>query len=120
MLPMPTREDILATIETYLAAVGDHDLEAVVDLFAEDAVQEDPIGTPPNVGKAAIRDFFEKSFGAPFSTTLAGPPLVTGDYAAFQFTINVETGGDPFIVRAIDVMHFDEDGKITEVRAIVD
>jgi steroid delta-isomerase len=117
---MLTREDILATIENYLDAVGRHDLDAVVDLFAEDAVQEDPIGTPPNVGRPAIREFFEKSFAAPFSTELAGPPLVTGAYAAFQFTIAVETGGDPFLVRAIDVMHFDATGKIDEVRAVVD
>ncbi|MFL6155209.1 MAG: nuclear transport factor 2 family protein [Marmoricola sp.] len=117
---MPTREEIQTAIETYVDAVGRHDLEATVACFAEDAVQEDPIGTPPNVGKDAIRAFFEQSYAVPFSTTMTGPLLVTGDYAAAHFTINVETGGDPFVVRVIDVMHFDADGRITEVRAIVD
>jgi steroid delta-isomerase len=78
---MPSREEIQTAIESYIDAVGRHDLEATVACFAEDAVQEDPIGTPPNVGRAAIREFFE---------------------------------------RVIDVMHFDEDAKITSVQAIVD
>ncbi len=117
---MPTREQIQATIETYVDAVGRHDLEATVAVFAPDAVQEDPIGTPPNVGRDAIREFFVKSYAAAFTTTLTGPLLITGDHAAVHFTIDVETGGDPFIVRVIDVMRFDDDGLITEVRAIVD
>ncbi|MCW2786419.1 MAG: steroid delta-isomerase [Marmoricola sp.] len=117
---MPSREQIQTAIETYIDAVGRHDLEATVACFSADAIQEDPIGTPPNVGQDAIREFFVKSFAAPFSTTLTGPLLITGDYAAVHFTINVETGGDPFIVRAIDVMKFDDDCKVTEVRAIVD
>jgi steroid delta-isomerase len=117
---MPTREQIQSTIESYVDAVGRHDLEATVAVFAEDAVQEDPIGSAPNVGRDAIREFFAKSYAAAFSTTLTGPLLVTGDHAAVHFTISVETGGDPFVVRVIDLMRFDDDGLITEVRAIVD
>ena len=117
---MPSRELIQQTIETYIDAVGRHDLEATVAVFAEDAVQEDPVGTPPNVGRAAIREFFEKSYAASFSTTLTGPLLITGDHAAVHFTIDVETGGDPFIVRVIDLMHFNAEGLIDEVRAVVD
>ncbi|HET6152568.1 MAG TPA: nuclear transport factor 2 family protein [Marmoricola sp.] len=117
---MPTREQIQTAIEDYIDAVGRHDLDATLAVFADDAVQEDPIGTPPNVGKDAIRAFFVQSYSAPFTTELTGPLLITGNYAAVHFTINVETGGDPFVVRAIDVMTFDEDCKVTEVRAIVD
>lgn len=117
---MPNREQIQSTVESYIEAVGRHDLEATVALFAPDAVQEDPIGTPPNVGREAIREFFVKSYGAAFSTTLTGPLLITGDHAAVHFTINVETGGDPFVVRVIDVMKINDEGLIAEVRAVVD
>ncbi|MCW2754736.1 MAG: steroid delta-isomerase [Marmoricola sp.] len=117
---MPTREQIQSTVESYIDAVGRHDLEATLAVFADDAIQEDPIGSPPNIGHAAIREFFTESFGAAFSTTLTGPLLITGDHAAVHFTIKVETGGDPFVVRVIDVMRVNEDGLITEVRAIVD
>ncbi len=72
--------------EQYVDAVGRQDLEATVALFAEDARQEDPVGTPANVGRARSASFFEKAFRGPFTTTLTGPLLVTGDHAAVHFT----------------------------------
>jgi len=117
---MPTREDIEATVRRYVEAVGCQDLEATVALFAEDARQEDPVGTPANVGSDAIRGFFERSYRASFTTTLTGPLLVTGDHAAVHFTIEVPTGADPLVVRVVDLIRFDEDGLIAEVRAVVD
>jgi steroid Delta-isomerase len=117
---MPTREDIEATVRRYVEAVGRQDIEATMALFAEDARQEDPVGTPPNVGRDAIRRFFERSYRGSFTTTLTGPLLVTGDHAAVHFTIEVPTGGDPLVVRVVDLMRFDEDGLIAEVHAVVD
>jgi steroid delta-isomerase len=117
---MPTKEQIHATVEEYVAAVGRQDVEATVSLFADDAVQEDPAGTPPNVGRDAIRAFFEKSFGTPFSTELTGPVLVTGDHAAFHFTITVPLDGQDLTVRVIDMVRFDEAGRIAELRAVLE
>jgi steroid delta-isomerase len=117
---MPTKEHIQQLIESYVAAVGDHDLEAVLAVFAEDAVQEDPIGAPPNEGKDAIRAFFERSFAGDFTTELTGPILINEPHAAFHFTITVNLGeGDPLIVRAIDALRVNEDGLIQEMRAYV-
>ncbi len=117
---MPTREQIESIVEQYVAAVGRQDLDATLAVFAEDARQEDPVGTPANVGRDAIRGFFEKAFRGTFSTTLTGPLLVTGDHAAVHFTIEVPTGSDPFLVRVVDLIRFDEDGLIAELRAVVD
>lgn len=117
---MPTKEQIREVVESYVGAVGRQDLETVLALFADDAVQEDPIGTPPNVGKDAVRGFFEKAFGAAFSTELTGPVLVTGDYAAFHFTIRVPLGDEVMTVRVIDQIRVNEDGLIAELRAVVD
>ena len=69
---MPTREQVETTVREYIDAVGRQDLEATVALFAEDAHQEDPVGTPANVGRDAIRGFFERGYQVPFSTTLTG------------------------------------------------
>lgn len=117
---MPTKEQIHATVEQYVAAVGRQDLDATLALFAADAVQEDPIGTPPNVGIDEIRGFFEKAYQAPFSTELTGPVLVTGDYAAFHFTIRIPLGDEVMTVRVIDQLHVGDDGLIDQLRAVVD
>jgi steroid delta-isomerase len=117
---MATKEEIHTLIENYIAAVGRQDLEATLAVFADDAYQEDPIGTPPNVGIDAVRGFFERAFAMPFSTELTGPVLVTGDYAAFHFTITVPLGEDTITVRVIDQIRVDADGRIAELRAVVD
>jgi steroid delta-isomerase len=117
---MPSREQVEATVRGYVEAVGRQDLDATVALFAEDARQEDPVGTPPNVGHHAIHGFFEKAYRSPFSTELTGPLLVTGDHAAFHFTITVPLGEETMTVRVIDMVRFDGDGLIAELRAVVD
>ncbi|MFL6022075.1 MAG: nuclear transport factor 2 family protein [Marmoricola sp.] len=117
---MATKEEITQLVETYVAAVGAQDLEATLAVFADDVHQEDPIGTTPNVGIDAVRGFFEKSFGMPFSTELTGPVLVTGDYAAFHFTIRVPLGEETMVVRVIDQIKVDDQGRIAELRAVVD
>jgi len=122
---MPSREQIEAAVEQYVAAVGRQDLEATLALFAEDARQEDPVGTAANVGHDAIRAFFEKAYRGSFATTLTGPLLVTGDHAAVHFTIEVPTGpvgsgSDPLVVRVVDMIRFDDDGLIAELCAVVD
>jgi steroid delta-isomerase len=117
---MPAREHIEASVRRYIDAVGRQDLDATLALFAPDARQEDPVGTPPNVGLDAIREFFERAFRGPFTTTLTGPLLVTGDHAAVHFTIEVPTEGDLFVVRVVDLIRFDQDGLIADLRAVVD
>lgn len=117
---MPTRDDIEAAVRRYVDAVGRQDLDATLALFAEDARQEDPVGTPPNVGRDAIRGFFEKAYRSRFTTSLTGPLLVTGDHAAVHFTIEVDTGADPLVVRVIDLIRFEEDGLIADLRAVLE
>jgi len=117
---MPSRGEIEATVRRYVEAVGRQDLEATVAMFAEDAFQEDPVGSPPNVGRDAIRGFFERAYRGAFSTTLAGPLLVTGDHAAVHFVITVPTDADPVVVRVVDLVRIDDDGLIAELRAVVE
>jgi steroid Delta-isomerase len=117
---MPTRDHIEKAVREYVEAVGRQDLDATVALFAEDARQEDPVGSPANVGRAAITRFFERAYRGSFSTTLTGPLLVTGDHAAVHFTISVPTGEEPMAVRMVDLIRFDEDGLIAELHAVVD
>lgn len=114
------RSELEALVHTYVEAVGRQDVDACTRLFAPDGVQEDPLGTPPNVGHDAIRAFFEKSFAVPFTVEMNPEILIGGDYASFRFTINVPLGDDTVVVRVADLMQVNHDGQIARLWAIQD
>ncbi|MEC3956732.1 nuclear transport factor 2 family protein [Nocardia sp. CDC153] len=60
----PTAAELLATVEASPAAVGAHDKAAWVGLFAENGSVEDPVGSRPHLGRAAIERFYD-TFIAP-------------------------------------------------------
>ncbi|MGN0063546.1 MAG: nuclear transport factor 2 family protein [Nocardioides sp.] len=118
---MPGREQIVEACESYVAAVGRGDVEAVMALFAVDARQEDPVGSEPNVGADAIRAFFEASAQVPMRTTRYGPVTVTGNRAVFQLVVSLDSGdGGTFQMLFSDVVTFGEDGRITEILGFPD
>ena len=114
------RSELEALVHTYVDAVGRQDIDALVAMFAEDAIQEDPVGTPPNVGHDAIRGFFEKSFAVPFSVEMNPEILVGGNYASFRFVITVPIGDDKVVVRVADLLKANDDGTIAQLWAIQD
>ncbi len=52
-------EVISKAVKAYFAAIRAMDIPAIVNTFAEDAVTEDPAGTPPNRGHKKIGEFFQ-------------------------------------------------------------
>jgi steroid delta-isomerase len=113
---------ILETVRQYVARFNAGDFDGVVALFTEDAAQEDPVGTPANVGHAAIRQFFAnvEGVGKPQLNVLHDP-IVIGDEAILTFSVITEVGDQkitvPFVV---DHMTFDDDGRIAKLRAFFD
>lgn len=63
-----TATDLIALVERSPAAVAAHDREAWLDIFAPDAVVNDPVGSRPHAGRAAIGRFYE-TFIAPNEIT---------------------------------------------------
>lgn len=59
----PTAAELLATVEASPQAVGAHDRAAWVGLFAENASVEDPVGSRPHIGRAAIERFYDTFIG---------------------------------------------------------
>jgi steroid delta-isomerase len=116
---MPSREEICAQCDAYVAAVAAHDTEAIVKVFAPDATQEEPIGSVPRVGHDDIRSFFAGSEGLPFTVGRIGPITVSGDVAAFQIRIDFEGQAMPPMT-STDVVTFDQDGLIKSIVAIPD
>lgn len=110
-----TTEQIRETCETYVSLVGSEDVDAMVALFAEDARVEDPVGSDPHVGHAAIRSFYATLPAMDVSAALTGPVHVVADAAAAAFPFEVHTG--EMVMQVIDVMTFDADGRIATMTA---
>lgn len=113
---------IRATVEGYCAAFTAGDQGAYVALFAEGAWIEDPVGTPRHEGKEAIGTFFDMSSSMADSIELrqTGPVRVAASEAAFPMQARPVIGGATLAVDIIDVMTFDDAGKITTMRAFWD
>ena len=54
---MNTTEHMTDVVQRYVAALNAGDLEGIVALYADDATVEDPVGSEPQRGIAAIRAF---------------------------------------------------------------
>ena len=113
---------IRATVEAYCAAFTASDQDAYVVLFAEDAWVEDPVGTPRYEGKEAIAGFFAQasSMAESIELRLTGPVRVAAGECAFPMQARPSIGGTELVVDIIDVMTFDDAGKITTMRAFWD
>lgn len=117
---MPTREEICRLCDDYIASLNQRDPDAVLAHFAEDAVQEEPVGTPPNVGREAIRAFFEGHRDAPITVTRFGPVNVVGNRAAFQAHVAIDTPDGPIAMTTTDVLTIDDSCLISEILAFPD
>lgn len=114
---MPTPEQMEAAVHAYVAAFAAGDAEAAVSIFAPDASVEDPVGTPPKIGHAAIREFYTASMATGAKLILDGPVRVASDHAAFAFHVALHFNGQDMDIHVIDTFAFNADGKVTEMRA---
>jgi steroid delta-isomerase len=113
---------IRSTVEAYCAAFTARDRDAYTGLFTEDAWIEDPVGTPRREGRDAIGGFFDESSGMADAIELrqTGPVRVAAGECAFPMQARPEIGGATYCVDIIDVMTFDDAGRITTMRAFWD
>jgi steroid delta-isomerase len=113
---------IRSAVDAYCGAFTNGDRDAYVALFAEDAWIEDPVGTPKRVGHDGIGQFFDESSGLADSIELrlTGPVRVAAGEGAFPMQARPNLGGTTYCVDIIDVMTFDDAGKITTMRAFWD
>jgi len=114
---MSLEDKIVAAIETYVASFEKKDLDTIVNLFAEDAWIEDPVGAKRQTGHEALRNFYQVAIDMNGRGELESDIRVAGHEAAFAFSMTVDVGEDKFVTRPIDIMTFNDDGKITSMRA---
>lgn len=114
---MPTHDEMVRAVERYVAAFDDSDPGAVRDLFAANATVEDPVGTPPHVGHEAIHAFYARSMKTGARLKLEGPVRTADNTAAFPFSVHLTLADGPTRIDVIDLFTFDDDGKVTSMRA---
>jgi steroid delta-isomerase len=119
---MPDRAAIDATIDHYLASFTANDADGWLSCWAADPWAEDPVGTPRKTGRDELRVFFEESHAVAESVELraAGIRIVIGNEAVFTMHALPVIGGTTYTLDIIDHMTFDDDGKITSLRAFHD
>lgn len=103
--------------ETYIASLVASDLDAVLDLFDDNAVVEDPVGTELKEGKEALRAFYQVACNSVTAGQLNGPVRFAGSEVAFPFTLTVGAGEQAMTLDIIDVFRFNEAGKVVSMRA---
>ena len=117
---MPTPEHMRDAVLTYFASFADADVETIVGLFADKAVVEDPIGHARMEGVDAIRAFFTSGFaytGGGYSFVPEGNVRIAANHAACAAIANCDRADPPFRLETMDVMTFDEAGKIVAMKA---
>mgnify|MGYP000330199469 CR=1 FL=1 len=115
-MPIST-EDKIKAVHAYVDGFSKGDAEAIVALYADDATVEDPMGTPIKKGIDAIREFYTGAMVNGAQLELKGTPRCAGDYVAFPFAANVNMNGNKAHIEIIDTFRFNEEGKVTEMRA---
>ena len=117
---MPHSDDrtraITDTVNRYIALIATGSADDLVELYADDASVEDPVGGEVHIGRQAIHRFYSAIDDARRECELVSL-RVAGDEAAFQFRLTVNTGGHRMVIEPIDVMACDDRGRIATMKA---
>ena len=120
MRPMPTADDkvqaITDTVNRYIALLAGGDVDDLVSLYADDATVEDPVGGEVHIGSQAIKGFYSAIAGLQREAELVSL-RVAGNEAAFHFRLTVTAGDNKMRIEPIDVMVFDDRGKVSAMKA---
>lgn len=114
---MPSVDEMRSTVEKYIELVSGGTAEQVADLYADDATLEDPVGTEPKTGRDAIVAFYKIIEPIERSAELVSFKA-GGDTAVFEFKIVTVFGDTTIELNPVDIMMFDDAGKVRSMRAV--
>ena len=113
---MPSAEDITQAVNRYIETMAKGRADDLVEFYADDATLEDPVGGEVHIGRQAIHGFYANVENLKKETELV-TLRVAGNEAAFLFRLNVDYGENRMRIEPIEVQVFDEDLKITSMKA---
>ncbi|WP_369182048.1 type I polyketide synthase [Streptomyces sp. Y1] len=110
------------TVLEYFRRVNAGDVDQVLELFAADAVIEDPVGQEPRQGAEALREYYEITLHRSRVEVAVGHPVGAqdGSSVAVPVTGRLTTGEDGerrrVSIDCVDVFELDEEGRIAGLR----
>jgi steroid Delta-isomerase len=114
---MSTAEHIAEVVNRYIGLVAGGSADQMVELYAEDATVEDPVGGGEvHIGRQAIHGFYSAMEGVERECELVSL-RVAGHEAAFLYRLTVKGGDGAIRIEPIDVMVFNEDGEVAAMKA---
>ncbi|MFT4200342.1 nuclear transport factor 2 family protein [Gordonia sp. (in: high G+C Gram-positive bacteria)] len=121
---MADAADLTATInsvvDSYIDLLTDGTPEQIADLYAEGASVEDPIGAPLRSTRDELVEFYGLICNLDEHKATLKWKKVVGDTAVFEFHLFTKAGDSGFEIQPVDIMVFDENGKIKSMRAVWD
>lgn len=117
-----TAEQIRSTLDRYVAAFTDGDKDGYLSLFAPGATVEDPVGSDLATGAEGIAAFWDgvRAMTPTITLVMTGTPRVAAGEVAVNLRAIPQVGDAKMAVDIIDVMAFDDEGRITSLRAFWD
>ena len=113
---MPSPEEIREVTKRYVQLMCESNADAILELYAEDATAEDPVGGSVIQGREALHGFYAAT-SPNLQVELTGPVCVAGKECAFPMLAELTMNDQKLYIDVIDVMTFNDDGKITSMRA---
>jgi uncharacterized protein (TIGR02246 family) len=104
---------------TWTAAWQAHDVEAVVALYADDAVHRSTPFRPPHSGRQAIREYVAQAFAdeQQVDDVRFDTPIVEGDRACVEYWASfLDQQGTAMTLAGCAMARFDGEGRVTEAR----
>jgi len=113
---------LVEAVSGYFAAISARSLDRWLELFTEDAVSHDPVGTPPAEGRAALKEEW-RMLTAPFErlSIVEEQAFYCGTGAAVKWKADGRGVNDRSVTfEGITVFEMTADGKIQTVMAYWD
>jgi len=105
-------------MQAYIDEFNAQNLTNLVDLYADDATVEDPVGSPVKSGHKEIEAFYDMGLKTGAKLSLVAPIRAShGNAAAMAFNVELNMPEGRSIIQVIDVMTFNDAGKFTSMKA---
>ncbi|MET8244352.1 nuclear transport factor 2 family protein [Streptomyces sp. NPDC005202] len=115
---MEVREAAERFVRVWERAWAEHDVDALVELYAEECVHRSMPFREPHHGRDALAAYLRWSFGDERVTDVRfSAPVVGQDgVAVAEFRVLSEEGGEPFTLAGCVFVRFDGTGRAVETR----